>query len=74
MNTKRFLPLSLAIALLAASLISCDREDEIPVIETPEMTPNASFTALAEGNQLFYFKDGNLNFKPVAMAVGLGLL
>ncbi|GAA0879775.1 hypothetical protein GCM10009119_27440 [Algoriphagus jejuensis] len=60
MKNLNFYPIALALALTATTMIACKDEDNMPVIETPGMTPEASFTALAEGNQLIYFEDGNL--------------
>jgi hypothetical protein len=60
MKRKTFLPAGLAIAFLAATMISCNDDENMPIVETPGTTPEASFTALAEGNQLYYFEDGNL--------------
>lgn len=53
---------SLGSALLLGSLamFSCNDDNE-PVIETPGMTPMVNLTALGEGNQLYFFEDGNLN-------------
>lgn len=48
-----------ALLLVAFALVSCN-DDTDPVIETPGMTPMVSFTALAEGNQLYFFEEGNL--------------
>jgi hypothetical protein len=53
-------------------LVSCDNEEKMPLIEIHGMTPNASITALEEGNQLYCFQDGNLN-APAQMLCIFGL-
>lgn len=73
MKKRTFLPAGFAIAFLAATMISCNDDENMPVVETPGMTPDASFTALAEGNQLYYFEDGNLNAPTEMLTIsGLG--
>lgn len=73
MNRKTFLPAGFAIAFLAATMISCNDDENTPVVETPGTTPDASFTALAEGNQLYYFEDGNLAAPTEMLSIsGLG--
>ncbi|WP_111671257.1 DUF4394 domain-containing protein [Algoriphagus litoralis] len=72
MKKGTFLPAGFAIAFLAATLISCNDDENMPVIETPGTTPNESFTALGEGNQLYYFEDGNLT-SPTEMITISGL-
>lgn len=64
---------SLGSALLLGSLamFSCNDDNE-PVIETPGMTPMVNLTALGEGNQLYFFEDGNLN-APAGMQTISGL-
>lgn len=61
MRKQNFYPMALAFTMMAATLVSCEDKDNMPVVSTPGMTPTASFTALAEGNQLIYFADGNLS-------------
>lgn len=70
MNKRTFYPQALAMALMAVTLISCD-EENMPVVDTPGMTPEQNFTALAEGNQLLYFENGNLT-TPVEMVAITG--
>ncbi|MBC6365287.1 DUF4394 domain-containing protein [Algoriphagus sp. AK58] len=60
-----------ALLLVAFALVSCN-DDTDPVIETPGMTPMVSFTALAEGNQLYFFEEGNLT-APASMQAISGL-
>lgn len=72
MNRKTFLPAGIALAFLAATMISCNDDENIPVVKTQGITPNASFTALAEGNQLYYFAEGNLT-APIEMLSISGL-
>lgn len=60
-----------AMILGIVVLFSCN-EDPEPIIESPGMTPDVSFTALGEGNQLYFFEGGNLN-SPAAMKVISGL-
>lgn len=73
MKKRTFLPAGFAIAFLAATLISCNDDENMPIVETPGMTPDASFTALAEGNQLYYFEDGNLTVPAEMLSItGLG--
>ena len=69
MKTQNFYPFALAISMMAATLVSCDDKDNMPVVDTPGMAPNQSFTALAEGNQLLYFEDGNLNAPITALSI-----
>lgn len=73
MIRKPFFPLALVMVLMTITLVSCDNEEKMPQIKMPGMTPNAIFTALAEGNQLFYFQDGNLNEPAQMLSIsGLG--
>lgn len=73
MIRKPFFLLALVMALMTITLVSCDNEEKMPLIEMPGMTPNASFTALAEGNQLYYYQDGNLNVPAQMLSIsGLG--
>lgn len=60
MKKLKFYPLALTVSMMAATLVSCDDKDNMPIVDTPGATPTVSFTALAEGNQLIYFEDGNL--------------
>ncbi len=60
MKKPNFYPFALAVSMMAATLVSCDEKDNMPIVDAPGMTPTESFTALAEGNQLIYFADGNL--------------
>ncbi|WP_026970062.1 DUF4394 domain-containing protein [Algoriphagus terrigena] len=73
MKKQTISPIMLAVALAAFTLTSCDDKDDQPIVETPGMTPEVSFTALAEGNQLLYFEEGNLT-SPAEMIniTGLG--
>lgn len=70
---KRTHSFSLGTALILGSLamFSCNDDDE-PVIETPGMTPMVNLTALGEGNQLYFFEEGNLN-APAGMQAISGL-
>ena len=63
----------LSMASLAASLAfgSCNEESG-PRMEMPEQTPMVSFTALGEGNQLYFFAEGNLA-SPAGMQMISGL-
>lgn len=73
MIRKPFFPLALVMVLMTITLVSCDNEEKMPQIEMPGMTPNAIFTALAEGNQLYYFQDGNWNAPAQMLSIsGLG--
>ncbi|OOG72757.1 DUF4394 domain-containing protein [Algoriphagus sp. A40] len=73
MKNLTFFSINLAMAMLATAMISCDDEVKMPIVETPGMTPDVSFTALAEGNQLLYFEEGNLTTPVEAIPItGLG--
>lgn len=61
MKKHNFYPMALAITMMAAAFTSCDDKDNMPIVDTPGTTPTVSFTALADGNQLIYFEDGNLS-------------
>ncbi|PZV81622.1 uncharacterized protein DUF4394 [Algoriphagus aquaeductus] len=60
MNKPNIFSCAWAILLGSLALVSCN-DDPDPAFETPGMTPMVSFTALGEGNQLYFFENGNLN-------------
>ncbi|MBN7810472.1 DUF4394 domain-containing protein [Algoriphagus sp. H41] len=60
MKNLKFFPLAAAL-LASAFLFSCNEDDDMPMMDSPEMTPEVNFTALAEGNLLLYFEGGNLS-------------
>ncbi|GAB3224811.1 DUF4394 domain-containing protein [Algoriphagus aestuariicola] len=72
MKKLSFHPIAFAVAVSAAILFSCNEEENPPLVEMPGMTPEVNFTALAEGNQLLYFEEGNLS-APVATVNITGL-
>jgi hypothetical protein len=73
MKKTKFYPIWAFVALIAFGFVSCENDENMPTIETPGMTPEANFTALAEGNQIYYFESGNLTAPAKMLSLtGLG--
>lgn len=60
--------LGLALILTAMGLVSC-QDDNAPRVINPGNPPMVNLTALGEGNQLYYFKDGNINFPAMTKTI-----
>lgn len=69
-KTKLFAS-GLAAVLFSGLFLSCNDETD-PIVETPSITPMVDFTALGEGNQLYFFEEGNLT-TPSGMQAITGL-
>lgn len=71
MKKTKLFSIGKAFILASGLFYSCNDETG-PVLETPSMTPMVNFTALGEGNQLYFFEGGNLN-SPAGMQSISGL-
>lgn len=61
MKKQKINSLGFALILSALGLVSC-QDDNSPRVINPGNPPMVNLTALGEGNQLYFFEDGNINF------------
>jgi len=61
MKKEKINSLGFALILSAMGLVSC-QDDNLPKVINPGNPPMVNLTALGEGNMLYFFEDGNINF------------
>ncbi|HSF54196.1 MAG TPA: DUF4394 domain-containing protein [Algoriphagus sp.] len=61
MKKEKINSLGFALILSAMGLISC-QDDNSPRVINPGNPPMVDLTALGQGNKLYFFEDGNINF------------